>query len=121
MVDRSRNISPNSTNSTHHTDDSEHASSVIIPVGEKLTFKSELFEVHVLRKFRRTLLTREAYYVLVELDDKDPLLIRQAVVEIQRDDWAQARPGDRCRMRLYEQADGTWDPVMPLELPEIGR
>lgn len=98
-------------------DSQDSAGVVIIPEGDKISFKSELFDVVVRGKHRHRGLTRDQFLVTAELVEQDPLLERMAVIEIQRDVWDQLHVGDRAKIRLYEQPDQRWTTKMPLVTP----
>ncbi len=88
---------------------------LIIPTGEKLTFKSELFDVVVRAKQRHQGITRDRYLVAVELLENDPLLERTALIEIPHDVWNELGIGERAKIRLYEQPDERWTHLPPSE------
>lgn len=81
---------------------------VYIPEGEKLVYKSELFDVVIRSKSQGEGFTRNHFYVLVELLEHDPLLERTVVLEIPEDVWHQLEIGERAKARLYEQPDKRW-------------
>jgi hypothetical protein len=86
---------------------------LVIPEGEKLIHRSELFEVVVRSKHRSRGLFRDRFMVAVELVEGDPLLQRVAVLDIAEDVWRQLEAGERAQARLYEQADRSWTTLPP--------
>lgn len=91
----------------------EPAGTIIIPAGEKLTYKSELFDVIIRHKSVAQGLTRDRYMVAVELLEHDPLIDRTALIEIARDVWTELGLGERAKIRLYEQPDERWTTHLP--------
>lgn len=91
--------------------DAEHASTVTIPDGEKLTYKSELFEVVVRGKHRHPGITRTRFLVVVELLENDPLIQRTALLEVPEAVWKDIDVGEKAQARLYENPDKTWTPT----------
>lgn len=95
----------------------EDVGTFVIPEGEKLIYKSELFDVVVRGKSMTEGFTRDHYYVQVELLEQDPLVERLVTVEITQDVWQQLEIGERAKARLYEQPDKRWTTRPPARLP----
>lgn len=91
----------------------EEQGTVIIPTGEKLIWKSELFDVIVRSKHKQVGVVRDRFIVAVELLDNDPLLERVALLDIPEDVWRDLHPGERVKARLYEQPDKRWTTKPP--------
>lgn len=91
----------------------EQAGTVIIPEGEKLVYKSELFDVVIRSKRIDPGLTRDRHLVEVELLEQDPLIQRIATLDIPQDIWSQLDVGERVKARLYEHPDKRWLPLPP--------
>lgn len=91
----------------------EEQGTVIIPTGEKLIYKSELFDVIVRSKHKNVGLVRDRYIVAVELLENDPLVERIALLDIPHDVWRELEIGERVKARLYEQPDKTWSTKPP--------
>lgn len=86
---------------------------IIIPDGEKLVYKSELFDVIIRAKQQAPGLVRDRFLVTVELVEQDPALLRSAVVDVPEAIWRDLEEGERCQARLYEQPDGQWTTKPP--------
>lgn len=95
----------------------EDAGTVIIPTGEKIIYKSELFDVIVRSKHKSKGLVRDRYLVAVELLEQDPLLERIALLDIPEDVWKVLEVGERAKARLYEMPDKTWSTKPPAGVP----
>lgn len=87
---------------------------VIIPDGEKLIYKSELFDVIVRAKRKAPGLVRDRFLVAVELIEQDPLLERTALLDVPEEIWKDLSEGERCQARLYEQPSGQWSTKPPV-------
>ena len=97
----------------------EETGILVIPEGEKLYYKSELFDVIVRAKHKAQGIIRDRFLVAVELLDHDPLLERTALLDIPQDVWEQLSIGERAKARLYEQPDRRWatKPPAPAQEP----
>jgi hypothetical protein len=95
----------------------EEGGTVIIPDGEKIIYKSELFDVIVRGKHKSKGIVRDRYLVAVELLEHDPLLERTALLDIPEDVWKQLTIGERAKARLYELPDKTWSTKPPAGVP----
>lgn len=95
----------------------EAAGTVIIPDGEKIIYKSELFDVVVRGKHRSKGIVRDRYLVSVELLEQDPMLERTALLDIPEDVWKSLTIGEKAKARLYEMPDRTWSTRPPVGSP----
>lgn len=89
---------------------------VIIPQGEKIIHRSELFDVRITAKDIKQGLTKDIYLLLVLVLENDPLVEREAWVMVEKDIYDSVEAGDQVKLRLYEQSDGRWTrnpPVLP--------
>jgi ABC-type molybdenum transport system ATPase subunit/photorepair protein PhrA len=91
----------------------EETGTLIIPEGEKILHRSELFDVIVRGKHKSKGLVRDRYTVSVELIEQDPMLERIALMDIPYDVWSQLSVGERVKARLYEQPDKKWTTKPP--------
>ena len=87
------------------SDETTQSGLVIIPTEEKITFKSELFEVRVKDKYKTTGLTRDRYLLEVDLLENDPHLQRSATIEVPEEVWHDIDKGENAMARLYENPE----------------
>jgi hypothetical protein len=97
----------------------EVAGTIIIPEGEKILYKSELFDVIVRGKHKSKGLFRDRYLVSVELLEQDPLLERIALMDIPHDVWLDLTIGERVKARLYEHPDKSWKSKPPSHVEQL--
>lgn len=89
---------------------------VVIPVGEKLIHKSDLFDVRIRERTQAVgLLGRTRFFLLVEILEQDPLLQRMALLEVPEDVWRSVSVGEQAQARLYEDPNTKqWSHVPPV-------
>lgn len=95
---------------------SDPTSSLILPTGEKIMHRSDLFRVEVLGKECRIGLTKDSHILHIKLLENDPNVQREAWVLVPADVYQSVEKGERLQARLYEHPDGTWNvnpPVVP--------
>jgi hypothetical protein len=91
-------------------------SEIVLPLGEKLVHKSELFKARVESKYVQSGLTRDMHRVLLTLLESDPNVTRTALVAIAEQDYQDIEVGETVQIRLYEHEDGKWltnPPIIP--------
>lgn len=87
---------------------------IILPVGEKILHKSELFSARVQGKSIHRGITKDIHKVELLLLENDPLVERVALAAVAKEDWDGLAVGDTVLIRLYEHTDGKWLTTPPL-------
>lgn len=90
---------------------------VLIPTGEKIIFKSELFDVQIVNKHKATGITRVKHYLVVEILEDDPSVEKLATLETTEEVYQSVSIGERVKARLYQQPDQRWTTTPPSLLP----
>lgn len=98
-------------------DEEQKGETVELPVGEKIVFKSELFDVRVLDKTIKTGMTKDIFMLKCLVLDDDPLIDREAWVTVEKEVYYVVDRGEKVKLRLYEQEDGRWQRMPPKVVP----
>lgn len=87
---------------------------IVLPLGEKILHKSELFSARVMGLSTTPGLTKDIYRAELLLLENDPLVERTVLAMIAKQDWDSLSQGDTVLIRLYEHENGKWLSTPPL-------
>ncbi len=97
---------------------SETEGMISIPTGERIIHRSELFDAVIIQKNIQTGWTKDIFILSLMLQEDDPLVHREATVAVEKDIFYSVDKGEKVKLRMYEQADGSWTKMPPTDKAE---